>query len=172
MLKCPMCEKNVPEQEKTCGKCGTDVSLLVHYIHDLQDGLEQAKALTRRGELGDAVWKYLEVLEVDPDNTEARRQVGRVATAVRQFDENAPGRRWFKKLAKRTRWRRWMANLNSDGDLTGWLTTALWIMLVGAALCFGYVMGTQPSKNEGDKDKKDAPAQMEPGKKKDPEKDK
>ena len=35
MLKCPMCEKNVPEHEKTCGKCGTDVSLLVNYIDEL-----------------------------------------------------------------------------------------------------------------------------------------
>ena len=59
-----------------------------------------------------------------------------------------------------------MANLNSDGDLTGWLTTALWIMLVGAALCFGYVMGTQPSKSDGDKPNSPVDA------KKDKEKDK
>jgi hypothetical protein len=167
MLKCPMCEKNVPEHEKTCGKCGTDVSLLVNYIDDLREGLDQARALTRRGELADAVWKYLEVLEVDPDNTEARRQVGRVATAVRQFDEKAPGRRWFKKLEKRNRWRRWLNSLGGDGEGTAWITTSLWIMLVVAALCFGYVMGTQPTKPD-DKDKdKDKPAALEPNKKKD-----
>src|SRR3954447_8401540 len=137
MLKCPNCSKAMPEDEKTCGKCGADVTLLVKYVEELRTGLDQARLLTRSGELGDAVWKYLEVLEVDPDNTEARRQVGRVATAVRQFDENAPGRRWFRKLEKRNRWRRWMANLNSEGELTGWITTLLWIMLVAAALCFG-----------------------------------
>src|SRR5437588_12420067 len=127
MLKCPMCEKSVPEHEKTCGKCGTDVSLLVRYVDDLEDSLQQADALTSRGELGDAVWKYLEVLEVDPDNTVARKQVGRVATAVRQFDQQAPGRRWFKKLQKQNRWRRWMSQSNSDGDAAGWLMTTTWL---------------------------------------------
>jgi hypothetical protein len=152
-----MCEKAVPEHDKVCGKCGTDVSLLVNYVDDLEEALRHADALTRRGELGDAVWKYLEVLETDPDNSVARRQVGRVATAVRQFDEKAPGRRWFKKLQKQNRWRRWMANMNTDGDLTGWLTNVFWVILVLSALVFGYLWGvTQGAKpgDGGDKDKK------------------
>ena len=158
MLKCPMCEKAVPERDKVCGKCGTDVSLLVSYVDDLEDGLRHADALTRRGELGDAVWKYLEVLEVDPDNTVARRQVGRVATAVRQFDEKAPGRRWFKKLQHQNRWRRWMANASSDGDMASWLTNLFWIILVISALVFGYLFGSSRS-GDGEKEKKvDPPA--------------
>jgi hypothetical protein len=169
-----MCEKAVPEHEKVCGKCGTDVSLLVNYIDDLEESLRQADALTRRGELGDAVWKYLEVLEVDPDNAAARRQVGRVATAVRQFDEKAPGRRWFKKLQKQNRWRRWMANMNSDGDMAGWLTNVFWFILVVSALFLGYVLGSnatrpaegdKPEKTEKvdkvDKDKKETPPKGE-----------
>ncbi len=157
MLKCPMCEKAVPEHDKVCGKCGTDVSLLCNYVDDLEEGLRHADSLTRRGELGDAVWKYLEVLEIDPDNATARRHVGRVATAVRQFDEKAPGRRWFKKLQKQNRWRRWMANVNSDSDLTGWLTNVFWVILVLSALVFGYLWGvsqTAKSVDGGDKDKK------------------
>ena len=95
------------------------MSLLVDYVENLQDGLVQAEALTKPGELGEAVWAYLEVLEVDPDNATARRQVGKVATAVRQFDNAAPGRRWLKKLQRQTRFRRWAA---------GWTarTTATW----------------------------------------------
>jgi hypothetical protein len=159
MLKCPMCEKAVPEHDKVCGKCGTDVSLLVNYVDDLEVGLRQAEALTRRGELGDAVWKYLEILEIDPDNAVARRQVGRVATAVRQFDEKAPGRRWFKKLQKQNRWRRFVSNMNTDGDLTGWLTNVFWVILVFSALIFGYLWGMTHAGKAGDGgDKKDPPA--------------
>ena len=80
-----------------------DLSLLVDYVTNLQDGLSRAEALTRAGELGEAVWAYLEVLEVDPDNATARRQVGKVATAVRQFDQTAPGRRWLQAAATQTR---------------------------------------------------------------------
>jgi hypothetical protein len=145
-----MCEKAVPERDKVCGKCGTDVSLLVNYVDDLEVGLRQADSFTRRGELGDAVWKYLEVLEMDPDNAQARRQVGRVATAVRQFDEKAPGRRWFKKLQKQNRWRRFMSNMNSDGDMGGWLTNVFWIILVLSALVFGYLLGASQPAHTGD----------------------
>ena len=67
----------------------TKEAWLVDYTDHLQTGLERAESFTRAGKLGDAVWEYLQVLEVDPDNATARRQVGQVATAVRQFDNNA-----------------------------------------------------------------------------------
>jgi hypothetical protein len=75
-----------------------DLDLLVDYVSQLKVGLEQADQFTRAGELGKAVWAYLAVLEVDPDNPTARRQVSQVATAVRQFDRTAPGRRWLFQL--------------------------------------------------------------------------
>ena len=77
------------------------------------------------GELGDAVWKYLEVLEVDPDNAVARRQVGRVATAVRQFDEKAPAAAGSRRSRSRTAGGASLANVQSDGDMTAWLTNLL-----------------------------------------------
>jgi hypothetical protein len=157
-----MCDKAVPEHDKVCGKCGTDVSLLVNYVGDLEEGLRHADTLTRRGELGDAVWKYLEVLEIDPDNATARRQVGRVATAVRQFDAKAPGRRWFKKLQKQNRWRRWLSNANSDSDLTGWLTNVFWVILVLSALVFGYLWGVSQAPKPADGGDKDKKTQVEP----------
>jgi hypothetical protein len=119
------------------------VSLLVNYVEDLRDGVAQAEALTRAGELGEAVWAYLAVLEVDPDNAKARRQVGKVATAVRQFDQTAPGRRWRKKLLKQTRVRRWMAGWNQEGDSTSLLSGVLWFLLIFGALMIGYFIGVR-----------------------------
>ena len=86
------------------------------------------------------MWAYLEVLEVDPDNATARRQVGKVVTAVRQFDQTAPGRRWQKKLQRQTAFRRWLANWNSDGDGGGW-GTMVWFILLVCAMVLGYFIG-------------------------------
>lgn len=68
------------------------------YVSHLHGRLEYAEKLTRDGELGRAMWAYLEVLEVDPDNAEARKQIGQIVTAVRQFDKVIPGRRWANGL--------------------------------------------------------------------------
>jgi hypothetical protein len=140
MLTCPMCKKRLPGMDKKCANCKTDVSLLVDYVENLRDGLKRAEQLTKKGELGDAVWEYLEVLEVDPDNSTARRQVGKVATAVRQFDQTAPGRRWQKKLQRQTAWRRMLANWSSDGD-GGWIANVFWPIVVVLALVVGYFLG-------------------------------
>ncbi len=151
MLTCPMCKKKLRGLEKECQNCRTDVSLLVHYVTDLRDGLARAEALTRAGELGEAVWAYLAVLEVDPDNATARRQVGQVATAVRQFDQTAPGRRWRKKLQQQTRFRRWLAHWDPEGEgLSNLLSLLLWGLCVSGALILGYFIGahsTSPPDN-------------------------
>jgi hypothetical protein len=176
MLTCPMCKKKLRGLEKECLNCRTDVSLLVHYVEDLRGGLSQAEALTRAGELGEAVWAYLAVLEVDPDNATARKQVGKVATAVRQFDSTAPGRRWLKKLQKRTRFRRFMANWNPEGEAsTSLLGGLLWFLLIFGALMIGYVLGVRshippsdaappPDTKKVDKSDKDKKPQQEAGK--------
>jgi hypothetical protein len=142
MLTCPMCKKKLRGLEKECLNCRTDVSLLVEYVENLREGLEQAEAYTRQGELGEAVWAYLAVLEVDPDNAKARRQVGQVATAVRQFDRTVPGRRWLKRLQKQTRFRRWLANWTAEGNGTTWLNFILWFLLLLVAFLVGYYAGT------------------------------
>src|SRR6266566_4761933 len=98
MPQCPQCTKPLRELVRRCPTCQADLGLLLDYVSHLSGGLERAENLTRAGELGQAVWAYLEVLEVDPDNAAARRQVTQVATAVRQFDFTAPGRRWAQGL--------------------------------------------------------------------------
>ena len=138
MLTCPWCKKKTPARERECPSCHADLTLLVDYVENLAGGLVRAEELTRAGQLGEAVWAYLEVLEVDPDNAVARRQVGRVATAVRQFDLAAPSRRWVRQLRRRSRFRRWLAAWN-EGDGGG--SSVLWLLLVLAALALGYVMG-------------------------------
>jgi hypothetical protein len=168
MLTCPMCKKKLRGLEKECLNCKADVSLLVDYVGNLQDGLRRAEERTRAGKLGEAVWAYLEVLEVDPDNTTARKQVGSVVTAVRQFDETAPGRRFLTKLHKKKRFRRWMANMSESGEAAGWLSTALVFVMVLGALLVGYMIGMQsiqPSSNPGD-----SPPSSSPKKDKDADK--
>jgi hypothetical protein len=143
MLTCPNppCRKPVPPGVRECPRCQTDLSLLVAYVEDLQSGLARAEALTRAGELGEAVWAYLEVLEVDPDNATARRQVGQVAAAVRQFDRAAEGRRWFRRLQRRARFRQWLSGRTPEE--TSWLSTAIWLLVMLTAFVLGYVLGSQ-----------------------------
>ena len=141
MLTCPLCGKKAPALERECPSCHADLTLLVDYVENLAGGLLRAEALTRAGRLGEAVWAYLEVLETDPDNAAARRQVGRVATAVRQFDRASPSRRWLKQLQRRSRFRRWLASWN-DGEGTS-LGSGVWLLLVLAALALGFLLGQQ-----------------------------
>ncbi|MBI1833132.1 MAG: hypothetical protein HYR84_16955 [Planctomycetes bacterium] len=94
MPTCPQCSKPLREITRRCPSCQADLDLLVDYVSHLQGGLERAENLVKAGELGQAVWAYLEVLEVDPDNPTARKQIGQIVTAVRQFDSIMPGRRW------------------------------------------------------------------------------
>jgi len=141
MLSCPLCKKKVPPLERECPSCHADLSLLADYVGNLAVGLAQAEELTRAGMLGEAVWAYLEVLEVDPDNALARRQVGRVVTAVRQFDIASPSRRWLKRLQRRSRFRRWMASWE-EGDGSAW-ASLYWLLLVLGALFLGYFLGLQ-----------------------------
>jgi hypothetical protein len=92
------------------------------------------------------------VLEVDPDNALARRQVGQVATAVRQFDRTAPGRRWLGGMR---------GGLFADNNR--WMLAAR--VLFCTALVFiiafsiGYVVGGSSAVE--DVPQKDSPAAME-----------
>ncbi len=148
MLTCPMCNKALPDLKKTCEFCKADVSLLVDYVSTLEDGLHIAEEHTRAGELGEAVWAYLAVLEVDPDNATARRQVGKVATAVRQFDQSAPGRRWLKRLQKQKGFARWLSRWK-EGDSGEWLVNSLWFILIVGVLMVGYGLGFWTARNTG-----------------------
>lgn len=98
MPKCPQCTKPLREITRRCPSCQADLDLLVDYVSHLQGGLERAENLVKAGELGQAIWAYLEVLEVDPDNPVARKQISQVVTAIRQFDTVMPGRRFAHGL--------------------------------------------------------------------------
>jgi len=98
MPNCPQCNKPLRDFSRKCPSCQADLDLLVDYISHLQGGLQRAESLTKAGELGQAIWAYLEVLEVDPDNAQARKAIAQVVTAVRQFDTVMPGRRWANGL--------------------------------------------------------------------------
>ncbi len=93
MPACPQCSKPLRELSRRCPTCQADLDLLVDYVSHLSGGLQRADNLAKAGELGEAVWAYLEVLETDPDNAPARKQIGRVVTAVRTFDLSTPARR-------------------------------------------------------------------------------
>lgn len=129
-LRCPMCKKPLRDLERACPSCKTDLSLLVDYVGHLREGLHHAEALTKDGQLGDAVWAYLAILEIDPDNATARRQVGKVATAVRQFDKAAPGRRWLAEVQRRARWRAWLGDWGEEMTWGRFLGLVAWNLLL------------------------------------------
>jgi len=137
-----MCRKSLPRLEKECPSCRSDLSLLIDYTGQLGTGLERAEEKTRAGKLGEAVWEYLQVLEVDPDNPVARQQVGLVVTAVRQFDRESPGRRLLAKTRRRERLRRWFDSTFRDGESLRWLTVVLLAAIVVICLLSGIWLGS------------------------------
>jgi hypothetical protein len=128
MLTCPMCKKAAPETSRECPSCRTDLSLLTDFVDNLRQGLQRADVHVREGRLGPAVWAYLEVLEIDPENTVAREQVGQVATAVRQFDRAARAQGWLRRLRRHARFR-------------AWGRPSLYAVFFLAALALGYAVG-------------------------------
>lgn len=144
MLSCPnpTCQKKLNRLEPQCPHCRADLGLLVDFAQHLDIGLDRAEERVRAGELGEAVWAYLEILEVDPDNPTARRQIGQVVTAVRQFDQADPGRRWLQKLRKHARQRR-QVHLWETEPRRGWfwLLFGAALVVAVAALIGGYWLG-------------------------------
>jgi hypothetical protein len=135
-----MCKKTLPEDTPKCPRCSTDLSLLTEYVEHLHDGVARADALTRQGQLGEAVWAYLEVLEVDPDNAVARRQVGRVTTAVREFDRAAPGRRWLRRVGREARFRYWFRTWSRTS--TGvWMVSIIVLAAIAIFFALGFYLG-------------------------------
>jgi hypothetical protein len=133
---CPQCTKSLAELSRECPYCKANLDLLVEYVNQLQDGLDRAQRCTRAGELSQAVWAYLAVLEVDPDNAAARRQVDQVATAVRQFDRSAPGRRWLAHV-------RGEEEAGRAERLGHWIRLALGAGFLVVAFLLGFVLGRQ-----------------------------
>ena len=107
------------------------------------------------------------MLEVDPDNTTARRQVGKVVTAVRQFDRTAPGRRWMTGLQKQA---------GGEGDLAWWpwlLAAMLFLGCVTLSFYWGVQAGRQAvpmmlPAEDGAKKAKSKELKKEDGRKKPP----
>jgi hypothetical protein len=159
MLTCPMCKKSVRLTSRECPTCRTDLSLLVDYVDHLEEGLAKAEELTRAGELGEAVWAYLAVLEVDPNNAEARRQVGQVAAAVRQFDRIAVGRRWLDRLQRRARFRHWADTWGRNSQGTFWVAFVVGTILVFLALALGWVLGFRSAQGLPSVERTPVPAQ-------------
>ncbi len=125
-----MCKKVLEPAATPCPRCRTDLSLLVDFMSNLDEHLHKADEAMKAGDLGDAVWAYLNVLETDPDHPLARRQVSKVATAVRHFDEARSGGR-----------QRWL--------LIGIAAALVVAVLLGLVFYFGYYLGgrRQPLKD-------------------------
>lgn len=122
LLTCPMCKKQLEPAATPCPRCRTDLNMLVDYMNNLDEHLQKAEAAVKAGEIGDAVWAYLNVLETDPEHPVARRQVTKVATAIRQFDE-----------AKRTG--------RNTAMMIGAVIAVAVILLIGGAFAGGYFLG-------------------------------
>jgi hypothetical protein len=164
MPACPQCNKPLRDLVRRCPSCQADLDLLVDFVSHLQGGLQRAENLTRAGELGEAVWAYLEVLETEPDNSVARKQVARVVTAVRQFDHSTPSRRIAAGLPLPDT-RPWYQQLPLGG-----IVLVLFGVLIGLVL--GVVLLRPPGPPHDPKDDKGPLPEkslMGPATKKDPE---
>lgn len=139
MPQCPQCLKPLREMMRRCPTCQADLDLLVDFVSHLQGGVERADSLVKAGELGQAVWAYLEVLETDPENVAARKQVGQVVTAVRQFDRSTPARRWSAGLPEERK-----------PQQVWWWQIAFAVALVALVFCLGYLVGTAGRSSPGD----------------------
>jgi hypothetical protein len=154
MPQCPQCTKPLREFTRRCPTCQADLDLLVDYVSHLQSGLERAEHFTRVGELGQAFWAYLEVLEVDPDNPVARRQIGQVVTAVRQFDRVSPGRRWVDGTTDKS------GKTGLDAYLSWLLLAALLIVAFSIGYAVGSYVPAEPQEQkeqQEQKERKDEP---------------
>ncbi len=139
MSQCPQCNREFTELPKECPACKTDLTLLVDHTQQLTLGLGKAEEWTRSGELAKATWAYLAVLEVDPNNPKARKQISRIATAVRQFDTTSPKKRWSLALGTEKN-RSWI----------GWLLVAVLVLLLPVAFAAGFYFGGQEGGDGGD----------------------
>ena len=144
MPQCPQCQKQLRDLVRRCPTCQADLDLLVDYVSHLNGGLERAENLTRAGDLGQAFWAYMEVLEVDPDNAPAKKQVGQVVTAVRQFDYFNEGRNWLSKVRhgppKKSPW----------SILPAWAWAVIAIGAVVVSFTLGYAAGFYAPTENGD----------------------
>src|SRR5262249_10913777 len=136
---------------RRCPTCQADLDLLVDYVSHLSGGLQRAENLAKAGELGEAVWAYLEVLETDPDNGPARQQVGRMVAAVRTFDLSTPARRVALGLpAQEPRgfWKNVLGNEKLLGGAVMLLVGLVLGMMLGVALPRGETTAASDDKNE------------------------
>ncbi|GIW82041.1 MAG: hypothetical protein KatS3mg105_3848 [Gemmatales bacterium] len=134
-----MCKKTVADDCRQCPRCQTDLSLLVDYATCLEEGIRRAEYFTRQGQLAEAVWAYLEVLEVDPAHPRACEQIGRIATAVRAFDQVASGPRWLARLRCRERFRHWLHGWNAS-PRKFWNSAILAAALLAIGFAIGYYL--------------------------------
>jgi hypothetical protein len=157
MPACPQCNKTLRELVRRCPTCQADLDLLVDYVSHLSGGLQRAENLAKAGELGEAMWAYLEVLETDPDNGPARKQVGRVVAAVRKFDLSTPARRVALGLPPNEP-RGFWKYLPSNEKLLGGAVMLLLGLVLG--LMIGYAMPRGETVPVTDEPKKDPPADL------------
>lgn len=101
MPHCPLCKKSLPQLQRACPRCQADLSLLVDLTTQVRAAMDSAERHTREGELAEAIWSYLAVLELDPDNPQALRQVGMVAAAVRHFDRARSAHHTWRRASMR-----------------------------------------------------------------------
>lgn len=141
MPLCPQCNKPLRELVRRCPSCQADLDLLVDFVSHLRGGVERAQDLTKAGELGQAVWAYLAILEVDPDNAAAKKQVSQVATAVRQFDSASSSRALLDRNGMPAK----------NPSRKSKLTYVLGCLVLLVVFALGYILGSLASSNSVDK---------------------
>ena len=82
-MHCPQCKIELTGRPSQCPRCRTDLSLLADLMSEVEILRTKAHDAKSSGKIGPAIEAYLQMLEIDPTDAEAREAVGESVRAIR-----------------------------------------------------------------------------------------
>ncbi len=82
-MRCPQCKTELTARPAQCPRCKADLSLLADLIGQVESLRARATQAKSAGQIGPAIEAYLQMLEIDPTDAEAKEAVGQSVRAIR-----------------------------------------------------------------------------------------